>query len=218
LLTGTFQLQRYISANILQPSLELVPSSDRFVLTWDSPFSNLLNVRGENDTTPPGSWRVPTFNLRNVSAISAQDVTYRWTATKYFPSEVVSSAQRFKNAKVELVSGSQLMINTPNTGTGQTPFEFSASTSVAFITKTAEIFIPLNVFNAAAIYFVATMPDQPGAKSQPYVFELSISWNIPDNTRPERFRVTATATNIKATSAATPEFVAALDFAVQKIE
>jgi hypothetical protein len=218
LLTGTFQLQRYISANILQPSLELSPSADRFILTWDSSFSNLLNIRGENDTTPKGYWRTPTFSIKNLSAISAQDVTFKWTATKYDSTVLISSPPRFKTATVNIIGDSELFIQTPNMGSAQNSFAFAISTSVAFITKSAEISIPLNVWNAAAIQFVGSMPDQANAKSEPYVFELSISWNIPDNAKPDRFRISATATNIKLSNAATPEVVAAIDFAVQKMD
>jgi hypothetical protein len=218
LLTGTFQLQRYISENVLQPSLELSPSADRFILSWDSSFSNLLNIRGENDTGPKSNWRSPTFTIKNSSSISAQDVTFKWTAAKYDPSAVISSAARFKHATTNIVGDSELLISTPNTGGGQNSFAFSASTSAAFITKQADAFIPLNIWNAAAIRFVETTPDQANGKSEPYIFELSISWNIPENTKPERFRITATATNIKTSNSTPPELMAAIDFAVKKID
>jgi hypothetical protein len=217
LLTGTFQLQRYISENILQPSLEMSSTGERFILSWDSSVANLLNVRGENDTTPKEHWRTPTFIIKNLSAISAQDVSFTWTAARFDAAASIAAAATFKQANVRIV-GDQLFITTPNMGTGSNPFSFSISTPAAFLTKQAEIFIPLNVWNAAAMRLIETTPNQVNAKSEPYVFEIAISWNIPENAKPERFRITTTATNIKTPNSAKPEFVAALDFSVKKID
>jgi hypothetical protein len=43
---------------------------------------------------------------------------------------------------------------------------------LTFITKSAGIFVPLDIWNTAALYFIATLPSQVGARSEPYFFDL----------------------------------------------
>jgi hypothetical protein len=215
LLTGTFQLQQYISATILQPSLELTPSADRFVLKWDPSISNLLNIRGENDTTPPANWRVPTFALRNLSTINAQDVTFRWSAKRYEAAQFVANAPQFQGKQLVVQDGN-LTIAKPNTAPAINPFEFSASTNLAFVTRSAEPFIPLQVWNTAALQLIGTTPAELNGKSEPYFFDLVVSWNIPEGGQPDRFRIKVVATNTKP-AGSNAEYVGAIEFSVEKL-
>jgi hypothetical protein len=104
-------------------------------------------------------------------------------------------------------------------GTPGTPSEnviaFSSSTEKPFITRSAETFIPLDVWDSAALFFISTMPMQTGAKSEPYYFDLHIEWSIPENSKPARYRVKAVATNTKPPTVESPIFSAEIEFSVE---
>ena len=61
LLTATFQIQSYIQATILQPQFEVTKPDQMFVLTWNPPTDNSMNIKGENDNLQPGGWRTPVY-------------------------------------------------------------------------------------------------------------------------------------------------------------
>jgi len=56
----------------------------------------------------------------------------------------------------------------------QNPFSFESTIDKPFITRTAETFIPLDVWNTAALFFLSQVPNEPGARSEPYYFDLAI--------------------------------------------
>jgi hypothetical protein len=212
LLTATFQIQGFIQSTILQPQFE-VTAQQRSVLTWNPPADNSLNIKGENDQLPAGGWKVPVFTIKNLTPINAQDVTVKWSAAKYDPATITASAP--------ILQGRQIMIaNNMITLSGggiphQNPLAFSATIEKPFVTRSAETFIPLDVWNTAALFFLSTLPDQPGARSEPYYFDLEISWSIPDNAKPVRYRVKAVATNSKPAGAQTPALSATVEFSVE---
>ena len=213
LLTVAFQVQSYVQANILQPQLEIVKPDQKSILTWNPPTDNSMNVRGENDKLPPGGWRVPIFTIRNKAPINAQDVTVKWSAARYDPATLTANRPIFQGRQV-VISNGLIIFSAPGGVPFQNPFEFSASVDKPFITKSSETFIPLSVWNTAALFFLASLPTQMGDRSEPYYFDLEISWNIPSNAPPARYRIKAVATNLKSSSGS-PEFQASIDFSVE---
>jgi hypothetical protein len=212
LLTATFQAQTYIQSTILQPQFE-VSAPQRSILTWDPPADNSLNIKGENDQLSPGGWKVPIFTIKNRTAINAQDVRVKWSAAKYDPASLTANASILQGRQIAIANNTITL-----SGGGvphQNPFAFSATIEKPFITRSAETFIPLDVWNTAAVYFFATLPDQPGARSEPYYFDLEISWSIPDNAKPTRYRVKAVATNSKPAGVPTPVLSATVEFSVE---
>jgi hypothetical protein len=214
LLTATFQIQSYIQATILQPQLEVLAPTQRSILTWNPPTDNSMNIRGENDNLPPRNWRVPTFTIKNKTSVNAQDVTVKWSAAKYDPTTLTANKPIFDGRHVD-VADHQITLSEPGGVPFQHEFRFSGSIDKPFITKTAETFIPLDIWNTAALYFLATLSPQIGARSEPYYFDLEITWNIPANAKPARYRVKAIATNI--TDPDGPVFRASVDFSVQPV-
>jgi hypothetical protein len=212
LLTGTFQVQAYIQSTVLQPQIQLFPQQ-KSVLTWNPPTDNSLNIKGENDQLPPGNWKVPVFTIKNITPINAQDVKITWSAAKYDPATIAASAPVFQGRQISVANN---VITLSGGGVPhQNPIGFSAAIDKPFITRSAETFIPLDVWNTAAVFFLANLPDQPGSRSEPYYFDLEISWSIPENAKPARFRVMAVATNAKPAGAASPAFSALVEFSVE---
>jgi hypothetical protein len=212
LLTGAFQMQAYIQSTVLQPQLEVSPQQ-KSVLTWNPPVNNSLNTKGETDQLPPGSWKAPIFTIKNLTPVNAHDVKVKWSAPKYDPATLTANAVIPHGRQIDIANN--IIILSGGGMPHQHPFNFSATVDKPFITRSAETFIPLDVWNTAALFFLATLPDQAGARSEPYYFDLEISWSIPDNAKPARFRVKAIATNSKPAGVQTPVFSATIEFAVE---
>jgi hypothetical protein len=213
LLTATFQIQSYIQTTILQPQLELKPVQ-KSILTWNPPQDNSMNIRGENDDIPRGNWKVPVFAIRNTTPVNAQDVTIKWSAAKYDPSTLTANAPIFQDRGVS-ISSHAITLSAPNGIPFRNQFFFAATDSKPFITRSAETYIPLEVWNTGALFFLATLPAESGARSEPYYFDVEISWSIPENTKPARYRIKAVATNAKPAGAQSPALVATIEFFVE---
>lgn len=210
LLTATFQLQSYIQGTILQPQFEVFAPADKSILTWNPPADSLLNIKGEHDNLPPGGWRSPILTVKNSAPINAQDVTVTWSATRYDPTTLSNNAAIFQGRQIA-VTNDLITLFEAGGMPAQNPFRFSAALDKPFITKSAEIFIPLDVWNTAALYFLVNLTGPAGTRSEPYFFDLQISWNIPDNAKPLKYRVKAVATKLAA-----PVFQASVEFSVEK--
>ncbi len=91
-----------------------------------------------------------------------------------------------------------------------------SETTISKAREQPKAFPPLNVWNEAALFFLSTLPDTPGAKADPFYFVALISWNIPDNGKPSEFRVKAVATNTRLPSMAAGIFNATLDFPLSR--
>lgn len=214
LLTATFQIQSYVQATILQPQFEVIKPDQKSILTWNPPTDNSLNVQGENDNLQPGSWRVPHFTINNKTPVNAQDVRVKWSAAKYDPTTLTSNKPIFQGRQIA-ITNNLVTLSAVGGIPFQNPFQFSATVEKPFITRSAETFIPLDVWNTAALFFLATL-SQVGEISEPYFFDLEISWNIPDNTKSARYRIKAVATNT-ARPGTGPAFQASVDFSVENM-
>jgi hypothetical protein len=214
LLTAAIQIQSYIQANILQPQFEVEPQQKSILVWGQSPHQNLLNVRGENDQISPENWKVPTFTIRNKTPVNAQDVRIKWSAPKYVPTTLANNAPIFSGRQIEF-SNNSFLLGAPNTSPGKNPIAFSGTMEKPFITRSSETFIPIDVWNTAAVYFLATLPAEAASKSEPYYFNLEITWSIPENSKPVRFRVKAVASNTKPSGVDIPFFSATVEFSVE---
>jgi hypothetical protein len=214
LLTATFQVQAYIQTTILQPQFELAPQ-EKSVLTWDPPTDNSLNIKSEHDQLPPGGWKTPLFTIKNLTPVNAQDVKVKWSAAKYDPATITANAPILRGRQIAIANN---IITLSGGGIPhQNQIGFSTTIDKPFITRSAETFIPLDVWNTAALFFFSTLSDQAGARSEPYYFDLEISWSIPENAKPARFRVKAVATNAKPAGAQTPALAATIEFFVEPV-
>jgi hypothetical protein len=136
-----------------------------------------------------------------------------WSAAKYDPSTMTANAPVFQGRQVAIANN---LITLSGGGMPhQNPFGFSAKLDKPFITRSAEIFIPIDVWNTAALFFLTTLPAQPGARSEPYYFDLEIAWSIPENAKPAHFRIKAVATNTKPAGVQNPVFSATVEFRVE---
>jgi len=98
------------------------------------------------------------------------------------------------------------------------PTSFKTTVPMSFLTREGETFIPYDVWSQAALFFMATLSNNRGDRSEPVVMTATVKWNIPAGSKDARFRVTAVATNDAPINATTPTFLAAIDFKVEKVE
>jgi hypothetical protein len=195
--------------------LEVIAPEQKSVLTWNPPSDNSLNIKGENDNLQPGSWKVPIFTIKNAAPINAQDVTVRWSATRYDATTMTANKAVFEGRQSN-IGNEQITLSALGGVAFINPFRFSVSLDKPFITRSAETYIPLDVWNTGAPYILSTLPAQIGSRSEPYYFDLQISWNIPENAKPARYRVKAVATRTGLSDGANgPALAATIEFFVE---
>lgn len=179
----------------------------------ESSDRQFLDIKAEDDQLQPGGWKVPVFTIKNKTPVNAQDVKVKWSAAKYDTAALAATASVFQGRQVSVANN---MITLSGGGVPfQNPLGFSATIDKPFITRSAETFLPLDVWNTAALFFLATMPPQIGARSEPYYFDLEISWSIPDNAKPASYRIKAVATNTTQSGSGFPAFSATVEFSVE---
>jgi hypothetical protein len=89
---------------------------------------------------------------------------------------------------------------------------------IPFITNAgANAFIPNNVYNNAALYILALMPDTYGARINPFTFSVVVSWNLPAPGS-QRFLVKANIVNAKAPGVTEPKLDAFITFEVATVQ
>jgi hypothetical protein len=191
LLTMALQLQQQVWRTANQPNLALRLSEAHWFLRWNPPTSFQMQI---NDQPNPqyGAWKVPTFVVHNTAGF-AQDATVKWAIVPFDVQAVLDSSPRFRAVRVTL-QNDQVILG-PSNGPGVPfthPLAWTASTALPFITREQQIFIPLTVFEYASLFFIGTLGDEPGARSAPVVFDVQISWNIPESDIKRHFRLIAT--------------------------
>lgn len=219
LLTGALQIQQHVWRVANQPRLSLIPADKPTYVKWDPPTSFQLQV---NDIPNPsyGEWKVPRFLITNAGAV-AQDATIKWGATPYDIRALVDSSPKLREYQLTIEPMRIILGPKPGAGATGIPFrheiQWSTSVSVPFITRETEVFLPLDVWQHAALFFVATLSDEPRARSDPFIFHAQIRWNVPEGGDPKQYRVTAIAENAKLPGATSPKLFATVTFSVTEI-
>jgi hypothetical protein len=224
LLTATLQFQQYTYANLLQPEIELVPPSQRSILTWDPPASFFINSRSE-DLPPATQSRStsPIIILENRSSIIGQDASITWEIPRFDVRSLVEGSNRLRpyDVKVEgetITVGAKPPITQPVGLYISFPNIFKQSVPpIAFLGKRVESWIPIEVWNVALFYFVATLPETIGGSSPPLIFTAVVKWNIPEGKTGARFKVTAVASNANTPNVQTPALTAYISLRAEKI-
>jgi hypothetical protein len=224
LLTGTLQFQQYAYANLLQPEIELVPPTQRSILTWNPPESFFINSRGEDQPIPAQDRSSsPVIVFENKSSIIGQDASITWDIPRFDLQALVDGSGRLKSYEVKIegdsiLIGAQPPITQPVGLSMRYPTLFKQSVPpIAFLGKRVESWIPGDLWSQALIYLVATLPETIGARSPPLVFNVAVKWNIPEGNKAAHFRVNAVATNSNTPNVQTPKLTAYVVLTAEKI-
>jgi hypothetical protein len=204
------------SLALREPELSLVAPSERHEVRWTPTESNEIQIAPEGKISD-GNWFVPAFDLKASTAIPAQDVSVRWQTDVVGVEKVVKSSTRLEGSKFDF-GVNKVQISGPSQK-GDWLYKLSQADVVSFPFVTpigVKAFIPLSVFANLMLYTVALMPDQIGAKIDPFAFTVTVSWNLPQPGI-ERFSVVAFISNAKAPGVSEPRVDAFVSFQVKKI-
>lgn len=201
-----------------QPTIRLVAPKERSELRWNPPEQYGINTRPESKPFQHGTSWAPVLTLKNVASTAAQDVVVTWRTETVALEAIMRSSDRLANYSFE-IDGSELRLGARDKSRiHTTSISHVERLNLAYITKETELPIPFPIWNQAAAFFVATLRPLAGARSEPFTFSASVEWNIPEEGRPAKFRVKATAVNAKPTGVQTPEVLALIDFDIETIQ
>lgn len=224
LLTATLQFQQYTYATLLQPEIELVPPSQRTILTWNPPTSFFINSRAEDKpSTGQDLANAPIIVFENKSSVIGQDASVSWDIPPFEMQSLANSSERLKSYDVKIdghfiTIGAQAPITEPVGLSMRYPIVFKQSMPpIAFLGRRVESWIPIELWSQALLYFVATLPDTIGAHSPPVVFNVAVKWNIPEGNKAALFKVTAVATNANTPNVPSPKLTAYIALSAEKI-
>jgi hypothetical protein len=87
---------------------------------------------------------------------------------------------------------------------------------IAFLGKRVDSWIPAEIWVQSLLFFVATLPDEPGARSPTLTFDVVVNWNIPEGNKPAKFKVEAVAINGNVAGVPKPALTAYVELRVVK--
>jgi hypothetical protein len=225
LLTATLQFQQYAYANLLQPEIEMVAPSQRSIVTWNPPESFFFNSRAEDQPAPrQDRASSPVIVFENKSNIIGQDASISWEIPRFDVQSLVDNSQRLKAYEVKVdgdtvILGARPPITQPVGLSMRYQSAFKQNVPpIAFLGKRIESWIPIELWNEAILYFIATLPDTIGDRSPPLIFNVNVKWNIPESSsKGAAFKVTAVATNANTPNVQTPYLTAYVSLVAEKV-
>ncbi|MDB5638062.1 MAG: hypothetical protein JWP51_2970 [Bradyrhizobium sp.] len=175
LLAGALGIQTLIWRKESQPKIALLAPVGRSVLRWDGLLKqNRVSVSSEEGTQSSQLFDVfPAVRLKTLNPTNAVDATVEWRSQPIDIQSLIASSSRLKRFDV-VTAGDHITIASKGGGSGPSdmPIAFTmtlsqtATTKVSSITKQfAEATIPSQTWNNAALYFIATLSDTPGLRS-----------------------------------------------------
>ncbi len=196
LLTGALQIQQYAYARLLQPEIELLVPAQRSILRWNPPEEFNFTTRPEDQPLGAmGQSHSPIFTLKNKATIAAQDVSIVWEIAAYDVSGLIQSSPRLRpygasqNGDMITLGGVMNPQGSPQGLPFSFPTSFKSTVPMSFLTRESQTFIPYDLWSQAVLFFMATLPNNRGDRSEPVTMTASVKWNIPEGSKNARFRV-----------------------------
>ncbi|MGM4987517.1 hypothetical protein [Tardiphaga sp. 841_E9_N1_2] len=210
-------LQNDINKDAAQPKVNLQPPPERFVLKWEklkyAPYTRL-------EDRPPdfGLGLFPTLKISNTSQTNALDASVRWQIAPFNVEDLLQKSPRFAAINMQFKDNKAFFH-----GAGLIPIHIGYGTTtftvpVNYITKQADAFIPQPVWDYASIFILATLPEDYGASTSPFSFDVTVTWNIPSGSTARSFKVTMVATNAKLPGSSEPDLLAQLNFVIEDLD
>jgi hypothetical protein len=223
LLTAALQFQQYTYANLLQPEIELVPPTKRSILIWNPPETFMFTTRVEDQPGKPFRSDSLVIVFENKSNIIGQDASISWELPRFELKSLIDSSLRLKAYDVKM-DGDMFTIGARQPITEPVGLSMSYQSvfkqnvpPIAFLGKRVESWIPIEVWNQALFYFIATLPDVPGEQGPPVFFNVGVKWNIPEGNNSARFKVKAIATNANTPNIRSPTLTASIALSAEKV-
>lgn len=200
------------------PEIMLLAPEPRHEIAWQ-PNKQLAIVYGTEGQLRDDQWWTPIFRVKTANGAVAQDAIVTWQIELTGIEQLVKSSSRLSRFTFDFSTKGRVTIS----GGGLPSFTYndlkaSQGVPITFITQNgSDAFIPSNVFANILLYVLALMPDQPGARIDPFTFSVSVSWNIP-KPGSQRFLVRTNIVNAKPPNITAPEIDALLTFEIAKVQ
>jgi len=176
LLTGALQFQQYTYARLLQPEIELLAPTHQSILRWDPPREfNFTTRPADQPLGAMGQSQSPILPLKNKATIAAQDISVVWEIPAYDVSSLTQSSVRMQTYSATQNGNMTTLgsVMNPQGAPQGLPFTFPTSfkntVPLSFLTRESETFIPYDVWSQAVLFFMATLPNNRGDRSEPVV-------------------------------------------------
>jgi hypothetical protein len=206
---------------VTQPVLSLLPPKGRYTFKWDPTTGMYFDIQREGVPLPAGHTANPTFILHNASSVAAADVVVTWQAEI---SEIKGLAKSGRLAKYNINFPDDYTLDIVGAGTHPVPnYRYfpnpAADVKFAFVARDTDLFLPIGIYPILGLFIAAKMPEQLGAKTDPFPLRINVAWNVPDGGQPKSFSVKIRGVSTKPNSATEPpEVIGYLDFEIEKSE
>jgi hypothetical protein len=210
------------TAKPAQPEIALIPPDTRHEVIWNPKKQGLMIFSGpEGKVSNNSSW-TPVFRVKTVNNTYVQDASIRWQIELTGIASLLKESKNLEGYTIDTSHGGVTIMGGPD---HLMPFTYrdqdlssSQSIPIPNITNAgAEAFIPNNVYNNAAFYILALLPDKPSARLDPFTFSATVSWNIP-TPGSQKFLVKISIVNAKPPNVDEPKLDALISFEVAKIQ
>jgi hypothetical protein len=195
------RLHVYVSENLAQPVIELIPPSVASHFRWDSAVASAPVIKAPTDNLRVGASSQAIFKLNNLEKIFAADISIEWQAPAYDPAQLTSSSPRLRRYVRNIDPGGFELLAPQENDLPVLPVLYpsaaKATSTVPFLNRPVEIPFPMDVLSRAIPILIANLPDQPGADTFDIEFPATVTWNIPERGKPKAFIVTAHVRNTK---------------------
>jgi hypothetical protein len=209
------------TAKTIVPEITLIPPNARHEIIWN-PNKNYMPFSGPEGTVNTNVSYTPIFTVKTQNNTSVQDATVRWQTEITGLAKLVKESPNLSAYTIDTTDNNITLMGGPQS---LLPFTYrsqdiasSEIVSIPFITNAgANAFIPTNVYNNAALYILALMPDTYGARINPFTFSVTVSWNLP-SPGSQKFLVKANIVNAKPPNVSEPKMNALISFEVATIQ
>jgi hypothetical protein len=208
-------------SKVMHPEIALIPPSSRHEIIWN-PKNILMLFSGPEGKVSTSISSTPIFAVKTVNNTYVQDATVKWQIEIAGIAKLVAESKNLSEYQIDISNNGIAISGKPNNLGSFTYRDQDLASSyevpISFITNAGtNAYIPSNVYNNAALYVLALMPDTAGARIDPFTFSVTVSWNLP-SPGSQKFLVKATIVNAKPPNVADPKLDAFMSFEVAKVQ
>lgn len=200
----------YVATSIVQPKIELEPPQAPAHFRWEAEILPTV-IRAAGAEVLPGQSRTPDFTLSNSSKVLAADLSIEWSSPTVDQNQLAGTSGQFAKYVHDINPG-HLRIGKQ----AYTAFE-KVRDNIPFLNRPATVALPIAIWWRAMPILVTRLPDLPGSQEFEIPFTATVSWNIPDRGKPQKFFVIAKVRNTK-TMTDTAIFDADVTFSVKPVD
>lgn len=199
----------------VQPDIRLLKPKQRYEFAWDTSRQFPLTFRKEGDNEDSGH---PAFILKNFSSTPALNVRVDEKIEMAGLREIIESSHRLSEYSPKFEGNVVKMMRDANDTRGFS-LQITGITeqTAQVVTDESLVTLATHFTYLMALFFVDRMPEELGAKADPFICSANVQWGSPAGGTPQNYRIKITATNTKPAALQDRRIMGILDFDVEKI-